>query len=199
MEGRFVKADQLLQMIKNDVDEAKSSGKTFLRTQDLLEYFDGIAKDIATSTSSTMSSAHAEKLQLAQYQMIGDSQLEGFRHTHISGQSALRAGMVMNGVAATAALAFLGHLTASAAQVEPLLFSGPMKMFLFGVLAAGVAFGATYLSYFLGSIQWVRWSTVANFLAWGLTIASYVLFGVGAWTLSESFSSVLLGATAPIG
>lgn len=72
--------------------------------------------------------------------------VEQFRQVIALGQSAMKAGVVINGGAAVALLAFIGHMAAEAQAFRVLPFANSLWWFVMGVLASGVAFAASYVS-----------------------------------------------------
>ncbi len=88
--------------------------------------------------------------------------VEQFRQVIALGQSAMKAGVVINGGAAVALLAFIGHMVGEARAFRVLPFADSMWWFVIGVLASGVAFAATYVSQ-LGYAGKAVWSQRAGY------------------------------------
>ena len=89
--------------------------------------------------------------------------VEQFRQVIALGQSAMKAGVVINGGAAVALLAFIGHMAGGAQAFRVLPFANSLWWFVMGVLASGVAFGATYVSQ-LGYAGKAGWPQRAGYL-----------------------------------
>jgi len=125
---------------------------------------------------------------------VHELNLEMLRATVMTGQSALKSSLLINGGAAVALLAFLGNAWAADVPRRVMLQAAyGLSLFVWGVLAAAAAAGATYLSQAgfgneLGKFshrigKWARWLAIA------LVVTAYVLFGFGAWHACTSLSA----------
>lgn len=133
----------------------------------------------------------ATDLFLARLKHAADSDLEMFRSVVTAGQSALRAAMAINGLAATAVLAFLGNALAHPTTpgfVAP--FAVPLACFIFGVLATSVGYGSNYVSQWLYGKHREGAGHIFNVVSIALTCASYGGFGFAAWCLFKLFSKL---------
>ena len=74
-----------------------------------------------------------------------ESDIELFRSVTTAGQSAIKSSFILNGGAAIAALAFIGHLVESNLK-KVAIFSACLLPFTYGVLTVAVMSGFTYLS-----------------------------------------------------
>lgn len=140
--------------------------------------------------------AYKAKLSALAYSLQQDHEkdLEMLRATIVTGQSALKSALLINGGAAVAMLAFIGNAwsTPKTAQLVAGLAYG-LSLFVWGVMSAACAAGATYLSqagfggeFGTNSQRIGRTGMVLAILG---VIGAYVLFGLGAWQSYVSLGS----------
>ncbi len=118
-----------------------------------------------------------------------ESDLELFRSVISSGQAAIKTSFTLNGGAALAMLAFIGHL-AAVDQSQITAFSWTLLPFAAGVLITAIQSGCTYLSQWLYAderriVQ--KFGFGFNIGAILLGLASYVAFSIGVWWVFEAF------------
>ncbi len=120
--------------------------------------------------------------------------LEMLRSTIMTGQAALKGSLLINGGAAVAVLAFVGN--AWTKDVPRHVLAGAsygLSLFVWGVLAAATALGATYLSQAGFGNEFGKYSNrigaYGRGLAIALVITSYGLFACAAWQTYSSLSS----------
>lgn len=106
-----------------------------------------------------------------------------------AGQNAIRVLLTINGGAAVAVLAFLGHLasTGTAGVAE---FSSPLLLFSGGVLLVGAAASGSYLSqlaFASSHSTWRRIGFVLQFATVAAGLVSIAAFALGAWDMGELF------------
>lgn len=121
--------------------------------------------------------------------------IEMFKSVIVTGQSALKSAMLLNGGAAVAMLAFVGklveHNSMSASEVAEAVL-----LFAIGALLATLATGSTYLSqmcYGLDGAEgtWkARIAASLHVITVTFVAASLGLFGYGAWRLSEAVAGI---------
>ncbi len=191
----------LLAQIRADLKAAAEGGNALnavgvdaylARVDSLLE------KDAAgLDQYSTERMKAAEALRLAQYQHelehVRVMSLELYKSTGASGQAAMQAALLINGAAATALLAFAGHLLSmSPPPIRISAVASPMRLFVFGVGFAAVAFGLTYLTQYLAMLRprKPRASTICNILAIAFVVFSYVAFFVAAWNTGKLLCAI---------
>ena len=98
-----------------------------------------------------------------------------------AGQSALRAAILVNGGAAAALLAFIGHVaTAPVGRYQAGAATPALLCFVGGVLAAAMAAGSTYLVQSAFGHDLEPRGRAWNNVSIGLVCASYLLFLAGA-------------------
>lgn len=138
------------------------------------------------------------KAQLAagadHYRSLSDFNLEMLRSTIMTGQTALRSSLLINGGAAVAVLAFLGNAWSKGIPHQVLVgASYGLSLFVWGVLAASTATGATYLSQAGFGNEFGKHSSRIG--AWARVVAivlvavSYIMFACAAWRTYLSLSS----------
>ena len=101
-----------------------------------------------------------------------------FKSVITSGQNAMRSSFLMNGGAAVALLAFIGHL-ASIKPESVAIFAAVLMPFVLGVLAMTMTSGFTYLSQWLydsSNTKAQKWGFSLNIVCIALGISSYGLF-----------------------
>ena len=170
-------------------------GNTQLSTDAVLEYLKQHQREIQAADSPTQIDIKRYEAELQKWiedcRSANESDLESVRATISAGQNALRSAFVMNGGAAVAILAFVGHLAA----VNPghiADFSKSMLWFVAGVGAISIASGTTYLSqWFYSDWEQRLWAMRAglgiNVISIILGLASYGLFIKGALVAYDAF------------
>jgi hypothetical protein len=109
-------------------------------------------------------------------------QLEAFRSVIQSGQSALKSCVLINGGAAVALLAFVGHLVEQAKPAIPVRsLAYAMTVFVGGVFAGGLASGITYLSQWFFADDWDKTGLALNIAAIVVGLASLACFCWGGY------------------
>src|SRR6266496_5374166 len=119
---------------------------------------------------------------LAEYSAKADAQLELFKSVIQSGESARKSFFLLNGGAAVAVLALIGHLSTStitAAQVNK--FAVPLLFFACGLLLVALASGGTYLVQKAYADSRKRRADVINVLGIWVCFFSLVAFSVGCY------------------
>ena len=112
--------------------------------------------------------------------------LETYKIINLAGQNALRAGLLLNGGAAVALLAFIGVTIANPGFDKKLLLelTNSMMCFIVGALLFSIACGITYLAvYFDGNLKETKRVMVFHFFNITsnlLCLSSYGLFIWGA-------------------
>lgn len=166
--------------LKETIQGIKDSGTEAIYCENLIAYLDDVLKSPSSNSTELDLEKYKADLQLhiEQNKNYYASKLEMFRSVITSGQNAMRSSFLMNGGAAVALLAFIGHL-ASIKPESVALFAAVLMPFVLGVLAMTVTSGFTYVS------QWLYDSASTKAQSWGfkinvacivLGISSYVFF-----------------------
>ena len=190
----------LIALLRHDLQAAAKDRTTGLNWGDLDAYLatvDGLLaeNDPTLDQFSAERTKAANELQRTQYQHQLDhhreAAIELFKSVITSGQAAMQSALLVNGAAATALLAFAGHLLSvpgGAAQVRSA--GTPLTLFVFGVGFAAVAFGVTYLTNHLASDGRTAISTRTNNVAIAFVVLSYSVFFVAAFKTGQIVCSL---------
>ena len=182
--------------IRAALRSVKENQQKVVSVDALEKYLDELEKDVGVSAAER-AVAHQANLEhykaeneanLAQHRATIDVGLEHFQSVIQTGQAALRSAILINGGAAVALLAFLGRIW----ETEPsqtVVVGLPTSLlgFVFGVLAAAVASGTTYLAQFVLGENWIKTGHTMNIISILLVIVSYGLFVFGGYTAYEAF------------
>lgn len=136
-----------------DAEAAGQSNIEIKKVHALLNLIEAEVKDSSVEHSSSEADLEAYKAQLTKWvadnQHNNEADLESFRQILALGQSTIRSAILINGGAAVALLAFIGHLSTSAVVKFTILpFAGALRLFVFGVFFASLAAGSMYFSQF---------------------------------------------------
>jgi hypothetical protein len=106
--------------------------------------------------------------------------MELFKSVIVSGQSALKSAILINGGAAVALLAFIGSIFAASEKREIIIkLAGAMSYFVWGVLSGAVASGVVYVAQFVYACEKRLLGHILNGFSWLLVISCYILFVIG--------------------
>jgi hypothetical protein len=174
-----VTAKEAIQIIRGEVRAVQETGVSSIPAeslQQLLNHLDSgqVDRDIALLT------AVQREGRLAKYRARADARLELFKSVIQSGQAALKSLFLLNGGAAVAVLALIGHLSTSAiaaAQVNK--FAVPLLSFASGLAFAAMASCLTYLVQKASSAPNRRLGTRLNNFTVLLSVLSLGAFAVG--------------------
>lgn len=178
--------------LREEIRRLKDTGIDSIDSDNLISYLDDVASSQSKEPTEQELTEYHHRLQLHLEQTKGynESQLEMFRAVIVAGQNAIRSSFLLNGGAAVALLAFVGHL----AGVKPgsvSAFSVVIVPFAIGVLFIAVTSGLTYLS------QWFfnsenkpsqRMGLALNIVAIILGLSSYGCFVWGMCRAQSAFS-----------
>jgi len=177
--------------MKAMIVDIKAKGTAAIYCDNLISYLDQIEKspepeptsiDIENYKANLVNWIETNKHKF-------NSELEMFRSVIVAGQNAIKAAFLLNGAAAVAMLAFVGHL----AQFKPdkvALFGACILPFAFGVLVITISSGCTYLSQWFYATPGPRLRKVGfslNIACMVLTVVSYALFTLGLFTTYRAF------------
>jgi hypothetical protein len=166
------------------------------------------------------------RIDLAEYEADIQRSLEALKSSNASGLEAIKASTLINGGAAVAVLAFIGHLASIHADASVIMnFARPLRLFVAGALFGVVASGVTYLVRRIdfvslkreftskearrggnedlaaadheSSVKWGWWAEGLNFIVILIVAASLVCFGCGCYTAYRVFESGITTPPAP--
>lgn len=162
---------QLLDMLDQSLADAAAKGARAIDVGALQQLVEGLRK-IVEASSAHVAAEEQKRMQtsfenwLETNRQQHEWKLEGFRSVIQAGQSALKSCILINGGAAVALLAFLGHLVQ---QHEPAVsvhaLASAMSVFVGGVFAGGLASGFTYLSQWFFADDWNKTGFTFNIAA----------------------------------
>lgn len=137
------------------LEAAEALGRTDIDVASLKKLLDILEAQAGSPAGKSNALAQVEleqfkaelALWVAKSSHVGEWDLEGFRQVLAIGQAALRSILLINGGAAVALLAFLGHLAATGSTGPVLLsFADSLQRFTAGVFLAALAVALTYMS-----------------------------------------------------
>lgn len=178
-----MKARDFAAQLKEEIQGFAAQGQDSIKVETLLTGLD----NFLTSPEDENEEFQIEKLKAhlqAQVEVEKynySANLEMFKSVIQTGQSAIKANMLLNGGAAVALLAFIGKL----ADVNPgriPLFALPLTVFVIGAFLATLLSGLTYLTQLTFSEDG-KWRDRAGYTLQGISIlsglGSLILFGYG--------------------
>jgi cation transporter-like permease len=143
------------------------------------------------------------------YRAQVDFDLEELRAVNAAGQSAIKSSMLVNGGAAVALLAFIGHLATDPQTIGAVPnFAVPLTSFVVGVWLGGLSAGFTYLTAAGRSVKlgdpdrkptpkWTTLSRITNYLAIVCgALSLLVCFPTGFYFAYKSFVRLPVNAAA---
>lgn len=180
-------AKEFAAQMKATIEDIKSKGTAAIYCDNIISYLDEVQKSPEREPTSVDVERYKADLQnwIEANKYQHESHLEMFRSVITSGQGAIKSSFLLNGGAAVAVLAFVGHLAQFRPDKVP-GFGACLMPFAFGVLAIAVTSGCTYQSQWLyaSPLVWARKTGFGlNILCILLGIASYVLFACGLFAM----------------
>ena len=186
-------ARQLAAEMSAAIADIKAQGAGVIPCDNLLAYLDQVQRSPEPDPPQAQIERFKADLQnwIESKRQVHEGELEMFRSVITAGQGAIKSSFLLNGSAAVAMLAFIGHL-AQFAPAKISAFAVCLALFAFGVLSIAVTSGATYLS------QWFYASTKAwaprvgfwlNILCIVFGLASYACFIWGLLGAYHAFVS----------
>lgn len=186
-----MKATDFAEQLKEEIQGLAAQGQKSIKIETLLHGLD----KFLTSPEDKDDEFQIEKLkaylqtQVEVEKYTHSANLEMFKSVIQTGQSAIKANMLLNGGAAVALLAFIGKL----ADVNPAcipLFALPLTVFVSGAFLATMVSGLTYLTQVIFSEDGKWRDRIGNTLQ-GLSIlsglSSLILFGYGTHIAYKAF------------
>ena len=188
-----MKSTEVVEILRGAVANTKEAGVKQVSIADLEEFSARLAETVARTPADAAAgdaAMEAYRAELSAWvssrQQDHEHNLEMLRATITTGQSALKSALLINGGAAAALLAFIGSAWSSNKIAEALPnISAALLLYVFGVLAAAVAAGATYLSQAGYGNEFGKASKCVGYIGHVLAVvgvlASYILFGRASW------------------
>ena len=172
------------------IEDIKSKGTVAIYCDNLIRYL----SEVENSPDAELTASDLERYKADLQNWIEsnkhqhESDIEMFRSVITAGQNAIKSSFLLNGGAAIATLAFIGHLVEFNLE-RVAVFSACLLPFTYGVLAVAVTSGLTYIS------QWFYASSNQKVIEWGigfkLNIVCIVLalssYGFFVWGMCLSY------------
>lgn len=188
-----MKSAEVIEALQGAIASTKQSGVKQVSVADLEAFSARLAETVARTPADVAAGEAAMEAYRADLsawvssrQQNHEHNLEMLRATITTGQSALKSALLINGGAAVALLAFIGNVWSSAntSRVLPEI-STALLLYVFGVLAAAIAAGATYFSQAGYGEEFGKASIyvgrIGHVLAVLGVLTSYALFGWASW------------------
>lgn len=176
--------------LKKTIEELKAQGTAAIACDNLIAYLASVQQAGDSEPSQVQLEEYKARLQMQNdaSKRAHESQLELFRSVISSAQAAIKTGFLLNGGAAVAMLAFIGHL-AERSPEKVHIFALSLAPLTFGVLASALLSGLTYLT------QWLYASPQqkAKRAGFGMNLLCIVVgfssYGFFAWGMCRSYSA----------
>lgn len=189
----------LAQELRNVLSNIKRSGKSTISIDWLEKYLSTVSGEIAQrqTTDQQQAAYIAAKEKFEHEQCIWEvtaplenaQNLEMFISVIESGGSTLRAGMITNGGAAIALLAFLGNTLATGADsvsLDVAQLSCAMLIFFIGTSVAAFAYGLRYITQYCYYVK-CTWARTPHRIAFVVGMAPFLCFMLGGWAAYSGF------------
>jgi hypothetical protein len=191
---------ELIQQIREGVRVTAQQGQASVNVVDLDRYLDQWEKALPLD-EGPLSQFQLDKLRaqfeeyLANQQRIHEGRMEMYRAVNIAGRRAIKSTLLINGGAAAALLAFIGHISTAAtslAHVRAAIpeLASPLALYVTGLLLTAMSAGAVYVAAARYFAQKTKAGDVFNSISVALVIVSYVLFAWGSWIAYNVFRSL---------
>jgi hypothetical protein len=194
-----MKAHEILHLLDDAIGKAEAQSVTTIQLAALKQYAAQLRQWHEQDEKQQPDVGHEARMEQFRAQLSRwaeqpklehESNLEAFRAVIQSGQNALRTCLLINGGAAVALLAFLGHLVSNDISGAPMrAVATAMAAYVTGVLAGGLASGFTYLSQWFHADDWDKTGFALNILSILLGLGSLGLFGWGSWLAYHVFAA----------
>jgi len=179
--GAMLSDKTAIQIIRGQLRALRQEGGSSVTAESLEQLLDHLDSGQAEKDIAALVDAEKE-VALAKRRAKANAQLELFKSVIQSGESARKSFFLLNGGAAVAVLALIGHLSTStitAPQVNK--FAVPLLFFACGLLLVALASGGTYLVQKAYADSRKRRADVINVLGIWVCFFSLVAFSVGCY------------------
>lgn len=179
---------QFAAQMKAIIEDLKAKGTAAIYCDNLIAYLNEVQNSVEPEPSPVEIERYKADLQnwVEMNKHQHEQRLEMFRSVITAGRGAIKSSFLLNGGAAVAVLAFIGHLAQFNAPKVP-VFASCLLPFAYGVLAIAITSGFTYLSQWLfasPSDKARKVGFVFNVICIVLGTASYALF---TWGLISTY------------
>lgn len=174
---------QFAKDLKSTVEQIKTDGNETIKCDNLIQYLE----DIASSPQPDEYERHNEELRRIE-DFTQEANIEMFKSVIAAGQNAIKTSLILNGGAAIAMLAFIGHLV-DQQSLRVALFAPTILPFALGAFLGGVTSGSTYLGQWLYSKEATRkYGLAMNIFCIASGAAAYLSF---LWGLLRAYRALL--------
>jgi hypothetical protein len=184
-----MEAKDAIEKVRKALNDLEANGQKLVSTEGLRNFLDSVEKEAGASIE--LSKLRHES-HLTQYKAERELAIELFRSVISSGQHALKTSILVNGGAAVALLAFVSNVwtKTQAPQVARAL---TLSIVYFGiaVLVGAVSTGTTYVTQYFYERSHDKTGLVFHVFTVLLVISSYVLFGLGVFSVYEALTKHL--------
>ncbi len=188
-----MKPSAAIAVIRNAILEVKSKKQEHVSVDALLNYLNDLDEDIDNKHEFDEASFRAEhERNLTHYEVQQQHSLEMWRSVITFALGSIKSAMLINGGGAVALLAFIGNIWVKGIAdnaVASITFS--IAFFSFGVLAASIGSGTTYVAQYCYAAEWEKTAISFHVSTVIIIFLSYILFGFGAYEAYMSFSEHL--------
>ena len=179
----------LIQTMRKNLESVRKQNIKQFPLQNVENWVEGLSECVEASPDKEPTQEQKEfqqrewEAKMAHYNAQVQSSLEGFRSTMQLAQAALKSSILINGGAAIAMLAFIGHIWNSGqfSSIQSQI-SGSLIWFLLGVFVSAVATGTGYVTQvfyfeFQDNKIALRWRIISVVLI----VFSYIFFLLGGY------------------
>ena len=196
MDGR-----EVIDVLRAAVRDAEAAGHKAIDPVALKAFLDSLEREASGNPPQQLvAEANIEEYRARLSKWVADNahfnewSLESFRQVIALGQSAIKSIFFINGGAAVALLAFIGHLATSTTMTKSVMpFAFSLRLFVFGVFFAALTSALTYLCQLAydGSKPWQERVGIAlHILTVASGVGSFVYFFLGAESAYGAFKSI---------
>lgn len=177
--------------MKSVIVDLKTNGNETINIDILISYLSQVENSVEVEPSPMEMAHYQATLQHSSdlNKFKHEQDVEMFKSVITSGQNAIKTSFLLNGGAAIAMLAFIGHL-AQFATDKVSEFGCAMFPFTLGVLAISVTAGFTYLSQWFYAEEGITCQRIGlwlNIICIILGLASYGCFVWGMFSVQDLF------------
>jgi len=189
-------AKNLIQTMRENLEGFRKQNVKQFSIEYIEKWVEGLSKFVEASPDEEPTEAQKKiqqrewEGQMAHYNAQVQSGLEGFRSTVAFAQAALKSSILINGGAAVAILAFIGHIwnkgLSSPIQNQ---ISGSLILFFLGVLVSAMATATSYLTQvFYSELQDHARALKWRMISIVLILFSYIFFLTGGIYAYKAFT-----------
>jgi len=187
--------------IIEDVRSIKDDGGESIDTEKLIDYLNDLKGNEQQSHEEMLEILKAtHQLQIERFKLVANANFESFRSVNAAGANAAKSGMIINGGAAVALLAFVGNIWNKNPNVGTITeIAYGILFFCSGVFLAAFCTGITYIAQYCFSnvdddendknYKWQMAGNIFNILAILTGFAALLFFCFGCYSAFEAIIS----------